>query len=74
MEQLEHKETQQPTEIVLEYRQPDYREVVEQYSYTLPKKKWLDMQLSEWEEWAELPKKPKQKMKEKKLVRVKMED
>ncbi len=50
MEQLEHKETQQPTEIVLEYRQPDYREVVEQYSYTLPKKRWLDMQLTEWED------------------------
>jgi len=37
MEHFEPKE--QPREVVLEYRQPDYREVVERYSCPLPKRR-----------------------------------
>ena len=59
MEQLEHKESQQPKEVVLEYRQPDYREVVEQYSYPLPVKE------TQWDgrlpAWPEPPKRAKKK-------------
>lgn len=37
---MEHLEqTNQPREVVLEYHQPDYREVVEQYSCPLPKRR-----------------------------------
>ena len=37
---MEHLEqNNQPREVVLEYRQPDYREVVEQYSCPLPKRR-----------------------------------